>query len=73
MYSPAALSTSHGKPLFLIYQLLRLSRDLHDLGLVLGEVTLSDILLMDNFTIQVKYLYFYSVYIYQKLYYKSNN
>ncbi|XP_035732368.1 WD repeat-containing protein 81-like isoform X1 [Vespa mandarinia] len=53
MYSPAALSTSHGKPLFLIYQLLRLSRDLHDLGLVLGEVTLSDILLMENFTIQV--------------------
>ncbi|KAK2579115.1 hypothetical protein KPH14_001286 [Odynerus spinipes] len=53
MYSPVALSTSHGKPLFLIYQLLRLSRDLHDLGLVLGEVTLSDILLMENFTIQV--------------------
>ncbi|XP_046142693.1 WD repeat-containing protein 81 isoform X2 [Osmia bicornis bicornis] len=53
MYSPAALSTSHGKPLFLIYQLLQLSRDLHDRGLVLGEITLSDILLMDNFTIQV--------------------
>ncbi|XP_050471214.1 WD repeat-containing protein 81 isoform X1 [Bombus huntii] len=53
MYSPAALSMSHGKPLFLIYQLLQLSRDLHDRGLVLGEITLSDILLMDNFTIQV--------------------
>nr|XP_033329625.1 WD repeat-containing protein 81 isoform X1 [Megalopta genalis] len=53
MYSPAALSTSHGKSLFLIYQLLQLYRDLHDRGLVLGEVTLSDILLMDNFTIQV--------------------
>ncbi|CAK9833039.1 WD repeat-containing protein 81 [Anthophora retusa] len=53
MYSPAALSVSHGKPLFLIYQLLQLSRDLHDRGLVLGEITLSDILLMDNFTIQV--------------------
>ncbi|XP_066597438.1 WD repeat-containing protein 81 isoform X2 [Prorops nasuta] len=52
-YSPAALNTSHGKPLFLIYQLLRLSRDLHDLGLVLGEINLSDILLMDNFTIQI--------------------
>lgn len=53
MYSPAALSMSHGKPLFLIYQLLQLSRDLHDKGLVLGEITLSDILIMDNFTIQV--------------------
>ena len=38
--------------MFLIYQLLQLSRDLHDRGLVLGEITLSDILLMDNFTIQ---------------------
>ncbi|XP_076671390.1 WD repeat domain 81 isoform X2 [Andrena cerasifolii] len=53
MYSPAALSMTHGKPLFLIYQLLQLCRDLHDRGLVIGEVTLSDILLMDNFTIQV--------------------
>ncbi|XP_043262168.1 WD repeat-containing protein 81 [Colletes gigas] len=53
MYSPAALNMSHGKALFLIYQLLQLCRDLHDRGLVLGEVTLSDILLMDNFTIQV--------------------
>ncbi|KAG7210223.1 hypothetical protein KM043_011773 [Ampulex compressa] len=53
MYSPAALTTSHGKPLFLTYQLLRLSRDLHDKGLALGEITLSDILLTDNFTIQV--------------------
>ncbi|CAL7948675.1 unnamed protein product [Xylocopa violacea] len=53
MYSPAALSMCYGKPLFLIYQLLQLSRDLHDRGLVLGEITLSDILLMDDFTIQV--------------------
>lgn len=59
MYSPAALSMSHGKPLFLIYQLLQLSRDLHDKGLVLGEITLSDILIMDNFTIQVNiYMFF---------------
>ncbi|XP_039306843.1 WD repeat-containing protein 81 isoform X3 [Solenopsis invicta] len=53
MYSPAALTTSHGKPLFIIYQLLRLSRDLHDRGLALGEITLSDILVTKNFTIQV--------------------
>ncbi|KYN05036.1 WD repeat-containing protein 81 [Cyphomyrmex costatus] len=53
MYSPAALNASYGKPLFVIYQLLRLSRDLHDRGLALGEITLSDILITDNFTIQV--------------------
>jgi len=53
MYSPAALSTSHGKPLFVVYQLLRLSRDLHDRGLALGEISLSDILVAENFTIQV--------------------
>ncbi|KAH0540867.1 WD repeat-containing protein 81 isoform X1 [Cotesia glomerata] len=53
MYSPATLSTSYNKPLFLVYQLLHLSRDLHDSGLALGEITLSDILLMDNYIIQV--------------------
>ncbi|XP_076248923.1 WD repeat domain 81 isoform X2 [Calliopsis andreniformis] len=53
MYSPAALNMTHGKPLFLIYQLLQLYRDIHDRGLVLGDIVLSDILLLDNFTIQV--------------------
>ncbi|XP_012263057.1 WD repeat-containing protein 81 [Athalia rosae] len=52
-YSPAALSSSHSKPLFIVYQLLRLLRDMHDRGLALGEITLRDILLTDNFTIQV--------------------
>lgn len=53
MFSPSALSTGYSKPLFLFYQLLRLSRDLHDSGLALGEINLSDILLMDNYTLQV--------------------
>ncbi|XP_015112635.1 WD repeat-containing protein 81 [Diachasma alloeum] len=53
MYSPAALSTGYSKPLFLVYQLLHLSRDLHDSGLALGEITLSDILLLENYTILV--------------------
>lgn len=52
-YSPAAISTSYAKPLFLTYQLFRLSRDLHDCGLLLGEITLSDILLMNNLNVQV--------------------
>lgn len=53
MFSPAALSTGYSIPLFLVYQLLKLSRDLHDSGLVLGEINLSDILILDNYTIQV--------------------
>lgn len=63
MYSPAAMNINHGKPLFVIYQLLRLSRDLHDRGLALGEITLSDILITDNFTIQVYFLLFLPDYI----------
>ncbi|XP_024940811.1 WD repeat-containing protein 81 isoform X1 [Cephus cinctus] len=52
-YSPAALSSSHSKPLFIVYQILRLMRDMHDIGLALGDITLSDILITENFTIQV--------------------
>ncbi|XP_023248259.1 WD repeat-containing protein 81 [Copidosoma floridanum] len=52
-YSPSAISASYAKPLFLTFQLLRLSRDLHDCGLLLGEVTLSDVLVMNNLNIQV--------------------
>jgi WD repeat-containing protein 81 len=62
MYSPAALNTNHGKPLFVVYQLLRLSRDLHDRGLALGEISLSDILVTNNFTIQV-YIYTHIFYL----------
>lgn len=53
MYSPAAISTSYAKQLFLTFQLLKLSRDLHDSGLLMGEVTLSDVLITNNLNIQV--------------------
>ncbi|GLG94157.1 Neurobeachin [Gryllus bimaculatus] len=52
-FSPAILSTSHLKPLFIIYQLLQAMRCLHDRGLVLGDITLSDVLVTDNFWIKV--------------------
>ncbi|RZF35651.1 hypothetical protein LSTR_LSTR013062 [Laodelphax striatellus] len=52
-FSPALLSGNYAKPLFIIYQLLRLMRQLHDNGLVLGDITLSDILVSDNLWIQV--------------------
>ncbi|XP_075230863.1 WD repeat domain 81 [Lycorma delicatula] len=52
-FSPALLTGGHTKPLFLIYQLLRLMRHLHDYGLALGDITLSDVLISDNLWIQV--------------------
>lgn len=52
-FSPAVLSGSHSKPLFIIYQLLRVMRHLHDYGLALGDITLSDIQLTDDLWIQV--------------------
>lgn len=53
-FSPAALSSSTAKPLFLIFQILQCVRDLHDTGLYLGDVTLSDIILDTNYWIQMR-------------------
>ncbi|XP_034242666.1 WD repeat-containing protein 81 isoform X2 [Thrips palmi] len=52
-FSPAILGSCHTKPLFILYQLLQAMCTLHDRGLVLGNVTLSDILLSQNLWIQV--------------------
>jgi len=53
-YSPAVLGGCHTKPLFLVYQLLQAMCCLHDRGLLMGEITLCDILLSDNLWIQVQ-------------------
>lgn len=52
-FSPAILNTSLMKPLFLVYQLLQAVRCLHDRGLVVGDINLSDVLVTDNFWIKV--------------------
>lgn len=70
-YSPALLSKSYNKPLFLIYQLLQLMNHLHLRGLFLGNIHLSDIYLEENL-----WLYIYpriddSVFDCNKLTYKE--
>lgn len=47
-FSPAILSKNYNKPLFIIYQLLQLFKNMHEQGLVMGEISLQDILLNEN-------------------------
>lgn len=47
-YSPALLSQSFNKPLFLIYQLLQLMNHLHLRGIFMGNIHLSDIYMKQN-------------------------
>lgn len=47
LHSPAKLSGSEVRPLFVLYQLLEAARDTHDRGLHLGDVTLSHLFVDD--------------------------
>nr|CAD7452419.1 unnamed protein product [Timema tahoe] len=52
-FSPALLGSSYMKPLFVIYQLIQAMRTMHDRGMVLGDITLGDVLITDNLWIQI--------------------
>ncbi|GAB6021712.1 hypothetical protein CHUAL_004292 [Chamberlinius hualienensis] len=48
VFSPAIFAKSTVKPLFIIYQILQATRHLHDNGLFLGDINLSDIRIDSN-------------------------
>lgn len=52
-YSPALLKSSHARPMFVFYQLLNAMQNTHDQGLVLGDITLSDIIISPELWIRV--------------------
>ncbi|KAI9584183.1 hypothetical protein GQX74_010518 [Glossina fuscipes] len=47
-YSPAILSKNYNQSLFIIYQIFQLTRAMHRRGLLLGDLSLQDILVADN-------------------------
>lgn len=52
-FSSTILGENYYKPLFIAYQLLGVMKDMHDKGLAVGDITLSDILISNNLWIQV--------------------
>ncbi|KAL7741038.1 hypothetical protein ACLKA6_013473 [Drosophila palustris] len=52
-YSPAVLGRGYNKTLFIIYQLLQLSRHLQAQGLFLGDLRLQHVMLRENLWLQV--------------------
>lgn len=52
-YSPSILGKSYNKSLFIIYQIIQLSKALQAAGLFLGDIRLHDIMVRENLWIQV--------------------
>lgn len=62
-YSPALLKSNHARPLFVLYQLLNAMQHTHDQGLVLGDITLSDIIVSPELWIRVGQCYLLTIII----------
>ncbi|KAH9519567.1 hypothetical protein Btru_003023 [Bulinus truncatus] len=52
-FSPTILETSHGKPLFIIYQLLHVMQSLHNHGLRMGDIRLRDVVMDKNMWLRI--------------------
>nr|CAH7753697.1 unnamed protein product [Callosobruchus chinensis] len=52
-FSPAVLEKCYTKPLFIVYQLLKILKSLHDCSLTLGDVSLSDIHMTEDMWIHI--------------------
>ena len=53
MFSPTILETSYAKSLFIVYQLLHTMHSLHNTGLCMGDIRLSDILMDKNMWLHI--------------------
>ncbi|CAH1968945.1 unnamed protein product [Acanthoscelides obtectus] len=52
-FSPAILEKCYSKPLFIVYQLLKVLKSLHDHSLTLGDISLSDIHMTEDMWIHI--------------------
>ncbi|GFR67396.1 WD repeat-containing protein 81 [Elysia marginata] len=53
MFSPTILETSYAKSLFIVYQLLHTMHSLHNIGLCMGDLRLTDILMDKNMWLHI--------------------
>lgn len=58
MYSPAMLSSSLSKPLFIIYQILHALHSYHCCGIGVGQFSLEDVLIDENYWVRLSGLQF---------------
>ncbi|XP_050432817.1 WD repeat-containing protein 81 [Adelges cooleyi] len=52
-YSPALIKACHARPLFVVYQILNAMQNTHDRGLILGDITFSDIIVSPELWIRI--------------------
>jgi WD repeat-containing protein 81 len=72
LYSPRSLDNSYDKLLFIFYQLLKLSYNLHLMNIHCGEIKLNDIYIDKNYWIRVKLPFDSILNSYEEAKYNSN-